>query len=224
LLAKDSGNKHENDDMWLDEIDPVDNIELESDGPLEEKKGNSPKADSVCMSCSELNQIDPDYCNTEEINEAIKKGVFTKWWTKIPPVDGNSHFENLQSTNWNSLRFKPPPSVDSHIGWRVEFRPMEIQLTDFENAALTIFVGLIANILNYFDVDYVLPITLVDQNFQTAHLRDALLTQKFWWKANAVKRDESGKPRKANLEENGFVNSGSERQKSASNDEKHLYQ
>jgi glutamate--cysteine ligase catalytic subunit len=36
------------------------------------------------------------------------------------------HFENLQSTNWNSLRFKPPPSADSDIGWRVEFRPMDI--------------------------------------------------------------------------------------------------
>ncbi len=24
--------------------------------------------------------------------------------------DTLAHFENLQSTNWNSLRFKPPPS------------------------------------------------------------------------------------------------------------------
>ena len=37
-----------------------------------------------------------------------------------------AHFENLQSTNWNSLRFKPPPSIDSTIGWRVEFRTMDI--------------------------------------------------------------------------------------------------
>lgn len=38
----------------------------------------------------------------------------------------NAHFENLQSTNWNSMRFKPPPSKDSKIGWRVEFRTMDI--------------------------------------------------------------------------------------------------
>jgi glutamate--cysteine ligase catalytic subunit len=44
------------------------------------------------------------------------------------------HFENIQSTNWQSCRWKPPP-VGSDIGWRVEFRTMEIQLTDFENAA-----------------------------------------------------------------------------------------
>ena len=31
-------------------------------------------------------------------------------------IDDNhitSHFENLQSTNWNSMRFKPPPSHES---------------------------------------------------------------------------------------------------------------
>lgn len=35
------------------------------------------------------------------------------------------HFENIQSTNWNSVRLKPPPSMDSKIGWRFEFRTME---------------------------------------------------------------------------------------------------
>lgn len=54
----------------------------------------------------------------------------------------SDHFENLQSTNWNSVRFKPPPpSVDGvngnpKIGWRVEFRTPELQLTDFENSAV----------------------------------------------------------------------------------------
>ena len=45
------------------------------------------------------------------------------------------HFENIQSTNWQTVRFKPPPP-NSSIGWRVEFRPLEVQLTDFENAGL----------------------------------------------------------------------------------------
>nr|OQO07273.1 Glutamate--cysteine ligase [Rachicladosporium sp. CCFEE 5018] len=31
------------------------------------------------------------------------------------------HFENLQSTNWQHMRFKPPP-IGSDIGWRVEVR------------------------------------------------------------------------------------------------------
>lgn len=33
--------------------------------------------------------------------------------------------QNLQSTNWQTMRFKPPPP-NSNIGWRVEFRPMEV--------------------------------------------------------------------------------------------------
>jgi len=35
----------------------------------------------------------------------------------------SDHFENIQSTNWQTVRFKPPPP-NSTIGWRVEFRPM----------------------------------------------------------------------------------------------------
>ena len=33
--------------------------------------------------------------------------------------------QNIQSTNWQTMRFKPPPA-NSNIGWRVEFRPMEV--------------------------------------------------------------------------------------------------
>lgn len=36
-------------------------------------------------------------------------------------------FEMLNGTNWNSVRLKIP--IDSEIGWRVEFRTMEVQLT-----------------------------------------------------------------------------------------------
>ena len=35
--------------------------------------------------------------------------------------DDLDHFENIQSTNWQTMRFKPPPPGDK-IGWRVEFR------------------------------------------------------------------------------------------------------
>jgi glutamate--cysteine ligase catalytic subunit len=49
-----------------------------------------------------------------------------------------NHYENISSTNWNSVRFKVPPSFDGPIGWRVEFRTMEVQLTDDENAAYSI--------------------------------------------------------------------------------------
>lgn len=52
---------------------------------------------------------------------------------------------------------------------------MDIQLTDFENSALTVCVGMIANLINTFDLDYILPISLVDENMKRAHNKDALL-------------------------------------------------
>jgi len=107
-------------------------------------------------------------------------------------IDDNeivSHFENIQSTNWNSLRFKPPPSTQSKIGWRVEFRTMDIQLTDFENSALTVALGLIVNVINHFDVDFILPVTKSDENMKRAHHRDAILKNKFWFKTNCVRRE-----------------------------------
>lgn len=84
------------------------------------------------------------------------------------------------------MRFKPPPSITSKIGWRVEFRPIDIQLTDFENAALIVLLGMIVNISNHFDIDFIQPITKIDENMDRAHLRDAILTQKFWFKVNVV--------------------------------------
>lgn len=75
--------------------------------------------------------------------------------------ESTDHFENLQSTNWQTMRFKPPPSKTSPIGWRVEFRSMEIQLTDFENAAFAIFVVLVTRAVLSFNTNFYIPISKV---------------------------------------------------------------
>ncbi|ORY68824.1 glutamate-cysteine ligase [Pseudomassariella vexata] len=93
------------------------------------------------------------------------------------------HFENIQSTNWQHMRFKPPPA-GSDIGWRVEFRPMEIQMTDFENAAFAVFMVLITRAILSFDLNFYIPIAKVDENMETAHTRDAVLEQKFYFRKN----------------------------------------
>eukprot|EP00736_Rhodelphis_marinus_P011572 Rmarinus@m.24135 len=95
------------------------------------------------------------------------------------------HFENVQSTNWNSVRFKPPPP-NSDIGWRVEFRTMEVQLTDFENAALAIFIVLVSRVIIAFDLNLYIPISLVDENMDRAHERDACASEKFWFRKSPI--------------------------------------
>ncbi|KAJ5797481.1 uncharacterized protein N7503_006777 [Penicillium pulvis] len=92
------------------------------------------------------------------------------------------HFENLQSTNWQHMRFKPPPSDKDDIGWRVEFRSMEIQITDFENAAFSIFIVLITRAILSFDLNFYIPIQRTTENMETAHARNAVLDHKFYFR------------------------------------------
>jgi len=68
--------------------------------------------------------------------------------------------QNIQSTNWQTLRFKPPPP-NSEIGWRVEFRSMEVQMTDFENAAFAAFIVLLSRAILAFNLNFYIPISKV---------------------------------------------------------------
>ena len=101
----------------------------------------------------------------------------------IDDEEDTDHFENIQSTNWQTMRFKPPPSKSS-IGWRVEFRPTELQITDFENAALVTFLVLMTRAIMSFNLNMIIPISKVDQNMQTAQKKDACLNGKFYFRRN----------------------------------------
>jgi glutamate--cysteine ligase catalytic subunit len=119
--------------------------------------------------------------------------IFNETIDQNDAVDSD-HFENLQSTNWQHMRFKPPPP-GSNIGWRVEFRPMEIQITDFENAAFAVFIVLVTRVILSFGLDFYIPISKVEQGMQRAHTRDAVLTEKFWFRKNVFPaRRESSAP------------------------------
>jgi glutamate--cysteine ligase catalytic subunit len=66
--------------------------------------------------------------------------------------------QNIQSTNWQTLRFKLPPP-NSPIGWRVEFRSMEVQMTDFENAAFAVFIVLLSRAIMSMNINLYIPIS-----------------------------------------------------------------
>lgn len=86
--------------------------------------------------------------------------VIYKERVELDDARNSDHFENIQSTNWQTVRFKPPPpGVD--MGWRVEFRSMEIQLTDFENAAFAVFVALLSRAILFFNLNLYIPISKV---------------------------------------------------------------
>lgn len=104
------------------------------------------------------------------------------------------HFESIQSTNWNSVRWKPPPPRndpnDPHIGWRTEFRSMEMQLTDFENAAFSVFIVLITRVILAFDLNLYVPLSRVEANMQRAHSRGAAAKGKFFFRRHMANLEE----------------------------------
>lgn len=98
------------------------------------------------------------------------------------------HFENIQSTNWQSMRFKIPP-VNSDIGWRVEFRPCEVQITDFENAAYGVFIVLLTRAILTFRLNMLVPLSKVDENMRLSQRQDAVLKERFWFRQDILSRD-----------------------------------
>ncbi|CAG2119320.1 unnamed protein product [Medioppia subpectinata] len=80
------------------------------------------------------------------------------------------------------MRFKPPPLNQQSIGWRVEFRPMEIQMTDTQNAAFSVFVILLSRIVLKYKLNFIIPMSKIHQNITTALKRDAINRCKFWFR------------------------------------------
>lgn len=72
---------------------------------------------------------------------------------------------------------------------------MEIQITDFENAAFAVFIVLVTRVILSFGLDFYIPISKVEEGMQRAHSRDAVLYQKFWFRKNVFpSRRETSRP------------------------------
>jgi hypothetical protein len=109
----------------------------------------------------------------------------------------SEHFENIQSTNWRSVRWKPPPPDAPDMGWRVELRTMEAQVTDFENAAFTVFVVLLSRVILSFDLNLYIPLSKVRGVAcpAAALRRTASVPQhrprgELWWRELCRRRDQ----------------------------------
>nr|XP_048279978.1 glutamate--cysteine ligase catalytic subunit isoform X3 [Myodes glareolus] len=129
-----------------------------------------------------------DHLLAQHVAHLFIRDPLTLFEEKIHLDDANEsdHFENIQSTNWQTMRFKPPPP-NSDIGWRVEFRPMEVQLTDFENSAYVVFVVLLTRVILSYKLDFLIPLSKVDENMKMAQKRDAVLQGMFYFRKDICK-------------------------------------
>mmetsp|Transcript_23206 Transcript_23206/g.53705 ORF Transcript_23206/g.53705 Transcript_23206/m.53705 type:complete len:719 (+) Transcript_23206:73-2229(+) len=157
------------------------------DCPVAKLKGEpNPTAELNDLNCdvdpeiaTMLREAGIDEMLTQHIAYNFSRDPLVIFRERLEVEDTTEDFESLQSTNWNSVRWKPPPTLDSPIGWRTEFRSMEVQMTDFENAAFCTVVMLLTRAILAFDLDLLVPLSKVDENMHRAHDRDAISTQKF---------------------------------------------
>ena len=112
-------------------------------------------------------------------------------------LEETRRFDMILGTNWNTLRLKPPVPSAKGPGWRVEVRPMEVQPTDFENAAFSIFIVLLSKTILHFNLNLYIPISKIDENMETAHARDAVVSRRFFFRRNII-ATPNAPPRKSN--------------------------
>ena len=93
------------------------------------------------------------------------------------PPAGTNALNAFMSTYWKHVRVKAPsPSVDA---WLVEFRPMELQPSDFENAAFATVAVLAARALAHFRAVPYVSMSQLRANMTRACSRDAATTVRF---------------------------------------------
>lgn len=91
--------------------------------------------------------------------------LLKKDWEADP--NSTEIFEFFQSCTWNDVRLKPPPSMDSDIGWRVEFRTIDAQTTPEQNFLFTHAILVLFRLLSceQMRLNFYIPISKVSFNF-----------------------------------------------------------
>ncbi|XP_053377384.1 glutamate--cysteine ligase catalytic subunit-like isoform X2 [Mercenaria mercenaria] len=167
---------------------------------------NKSRYDSVdsyltCSACSDVKLVyDRDIflkLKQEGVDDMLSKHIahvfirdpLTIFTESLNQNDNEStgHFENIYSSTWQSVRFKLP-APGSNAGWQIEFRAMDVQLTDFENAAYIVFIILTSRVILTFGLNFVVPMSKADENFSRSHKRDAITSETFYFRNDLTGR------------------------------------
>lgn len=66
-----------------------------------------------------------------------------------------------------------------------------------------VLLGLMVDVLNHFDVNFMIPVSMCDENMKRAHKRDAINTEKFWFNINCFTEEMH----ESDLVKNNFLRS-----------------
>ena len=195
------------DNRWIIISKSVDDRTEEERDPNSDKYVYKSRYSPVYSYIGKVNKYFNNYpkfpINQEYYNQFIEAGISENLAThfcnllvrdplvifdkKINITDDNdmSHFENINSSNWNSLRFKLPRPCDNDSSYKIEIRTCDLQLTPFENTSIIHFIVNLYNIILKQNCNFIIPITKVDDNYENAYCNDAINTKKFWWRINS---------------------------------------
>ncbi|PYI03327.1 glutamate cysteine ligase [Aspergillus sclerotiicarbonarius CBS 121057] len=95
--------------------------------------------------------------------------------------NGTGVFDVYYSSVWQHVRLKMP-LTDDGPGWRVEFRPMEVQLTDFDNAAFAIFMYLLSRAITDLHLNFYVPVDKLGESMERAQKRNAAVEERIWFR------------------------------------------
>ncbi|KAB8224243.1 glutamate-cysteine ligase-domain-containing protein [Aspergillus novoparasiticus] len=95
--------------------------------------------------------------------------------------DTTHMFEKFQHGVWKHVHLKMP-EASTGSGWRVEFRPMEVQPKDSENAAFAVFMFLLSRAILAYRLNFYIPIDLVTESMQRAQKLDAVTKERIWFR------------------------------------------
>ena len=113
--------------------------------------------------------------------------------------DSTTTTTTANTNNNNNLNMSISTEQLDEPGWRVEFRSLELQLTDFENAAFSIIILLLSKTILHNKYNFMIPMSYVHENMRRAQLKDAVLTQKFWFRRNILEESSLSSPDSKNI-------------------------
>lgn len=143
-----------------------------------------------------LRDANIDHSMAQHIAQLFFRDILSVFKENVDCVNeqGCDHIEQMLKQNWPTIKLKPP--VNSELGWRIEFRPCELNITDFENAAIVCFMVLLNRIIIAYNLNFLVPISKIDLNMQTAHKFNACQEESFWFRRDIFTKptDDQNEP------------------------------
>ncbi|CAE8655084.1 unnamed protein product [Polarella glacialis] len=192
-------------------------------GPLDgrESELNDVPAALHCPSLERLRSAGVDERLARHVAHLFVRDPLTVFKENLFPnnEEVGHHFENIHSTIWGTVRFKPPPAREGcnpggRIGWRVELRTPESQPTDFENAAVIAVARVLAELILRERWDLDIPISKVEENLERCSRVAAVERQRLYFRGDFLGNTDGN----GNNSNNNTNNSSSRSNSSNNND------